>query len=485
MKIRILLSFLAVFAFQILPAEESPELRVELDDSRIASSKDGPLVSYADVLEQATPSVVAVYTSRIVTESRSSGRRQVPELFRQFGFPVPEDRGAEEAPRERREQLGVGSGVIVSPVGYIITNHHVVQGMRGQEADEILVQLGDGREFEAELVGSDRRTDVAVLKIEAEESLPAVTLADSDTLRVGDVVFAIGNPLDVGLTATQGIVSATGRDQGGRVLGPGSYENFIQTDAAINLGNSGGALVDAWGRLIGINTAIVSRSGGSIGIGFAIPVNMVLNVARNLINSGEVPRGMLGLFPANLDRDLADAFELESTKGALVNQVQEDSPAQQAGIEHGDIITRIDDIEIESAQQLRLEVSQMLPGSEVVVTLIRQGEVMDIAVTLGSLDGTPVGEAVDDGYIQGILLREIDEVIRENFSIPEDIEGVFVADVENDSPFVEKLERLMVILEVNGEAVSESAEVEELLKEGINRLYVWAGGNKRFVVLKL
>jgi Trypsin-like serine proteases, typically periplasmic, contain C-terminal PDZ domain len=271
------------------------DLDVRLDKSPIKAREAGPVLSYADVLEQATPSVVAVYTSRMVMER--SGGRQVPELFRQFGLPVPRGMEPETAPRERREQLGVGSGVIISPQGYIITNHHVVEGARGREADEIRVLLGDGVEYEAELVGSDRKTDVAVLKVKPDEPLPALTLADSEKLRVGDVVFAIGNPLDVGLTATQGIVSATGRDQGGRILGPGSYENFIQTDAAINLGNSGGALIDARGRLVGINTAIVSRSGGSIGIGFAIPVNMVLNVARNLIETGEVPRGMLGLFP--------------------------------------------------------------------------------------------------------------------------------------------------------------------------------------------
>jgi len=483
MKNRFVVSILAVFAFQLLLADDGPDLRVTVDATQMLPIKGGPIVSYADVLNKATPSVVAVYTSRIVTEQRSVNPQQLPDLFRQFGLPVPREGGGNRVPRERREQLGVGSGVIISPEGYIITNHHVVQGMRGQEADEIRVQLSDGSEYEAELIGSDAKTDVAVLKIESEVVFPAVTLADSDKLRVGDVVFAIGNPLDVGLTATQGIVSATGRDSYG-ILGPGAYEDFIQTDAAINLGNSGGALIDAWGRLIGINTAIVSRTGGSIGIGFAIPVNMVLNVARNLIDSGEVPRGMLGLFPGNLDRDLADAFGLDSTKGALVNQVQEDSPAEGAGIQHGDIIIGIDDIDIESAQQLRLEVSQMLPGSEVTVRLIRKGKTLELPVTLGSLDGNPVGQ-MDDGYIRGLLLRKIDDKVRETYTIPDEIDGLFVDDVEADSPFGGKLERLMVILEVNGEAVNEPGEFEELLKEGMNRFYIWAGGSKRFIVLRL
>jgi serine protease Do/serine protease DegQ len=415
---------------------------------------------------------------------RSGAGQPVPEIFRQFGFPVPDSAPGGEAPRERREQIGVGSGVIISVDGYIITNHHVVQGMRGREADEIRVQLNDGSEYEAELVGSDEKTDVAVLKIESEDSLPVVTLADSDKLRVGDVVFAIGNPLDVGLTATQGIVSATGRNSYG-ILGPGAYEDFIQTDAAINLGNSGGALIDAWGRLIGINTAIVSGSGGSIGIGFAIPINMALNVARNLISSGEVPRGMLGLFPANLDRDMADAFGLETTKGALVNQVQPDSPAEKAGIQHGDIIVKIDDVEIVSAPQLRLEVSQMLPGREVTVTLIRQGKTMQLPVTLGSLNGMAYNPSERSDYIRGVLFKEIDDEIREEFSIPEDIDGVVVVDVEADSPFSAKLESRMVILEVNGKAVKEPKAVKDQLKEGMNRLYIWGGGQKRFIVLKL
>ncbi len=482
MKIRLLLSLLAIFAYQVAFAEAHPELQISVDHSQIHPRENGPVVSYADVLERATPSVVSVYTSRIV-RTRGSGQ-SMEDLLRQFGFRIPEEENGDQAPRERRQQLGVGSGVIFSEDGYIITNHHVVQGMRGRQADEIRVQLSDGTEYDAELVGSDQKTDVAVLKINANGSLPAVTLADSDQLRVGDVVFAIGNPLDVGLTATQGIVSATGRDSYG-ILGPGAYENFIQTDAAINLGNSGGALIDAWGRLIGINTAIVSRTGGSIGIGFAIPVNMALNIAQNLIDSGDVPRGMLGLFPTNLDRDLADAFGLDSTRGALVNQVQQDSPAQRAGIQHGDIITQVDDIEIESAQQLRLRVSQMLPGREVAVKLIRQGETLEIPVTLGALDGVVRTEVQPDETIHGMRLKAVNEELRDAHSIPENIEGLLVESVDPDSPFDGKLQPRMVILEVNGEAVEAPEGLKPLLQEGMNRLYVWADGQKRFIVLRM
>lgn len=479
-SIRLALVLITIAPFAL--AEKNPPLEVSLDPRRIAPVEGGPLVTYADVLGRATPSVVAVYTAQIVTTWQS---QQLPDIFRYFGRPVPLP-DSQDIARERKEPLGVGSGVIISEDGYIITNYHVVQGIRGREADEIQVQLGDGTEYEATLIGWDAKTDVAVLKIEVEEPLPAVSLADSDRLRVGDVVFAIGNPLNVGLTATQGIVSAMGRHQGGRILGPGSYEDFIQTDAAINLGNSGGALIDAWGRLVGINTAIVSGSGGSIGIGFAIPVNLVINVASNLIESGEVPRGMLGLFPGDLTRDMADAFGLDSIRGALVNQVQDDSPASRAGIRHGDIILLVNETEIDSAAKLRLAVSQTLPGTEVDVTLIRRGERLVVPVILGSLHGGPVSTDRKTSPLDGVRLRVLDSELRVAFSIPDWIEGVVITQVAGDSSFVEKLERLMVILEVNGESVESVEDIEASLVEGAqNRFYVWLGGTKRFVILKL
>jgi serine protease Do/serine protease DegQ len=483
MKYATCFSLVSLLTFAPLFADEHPPLNAKVDTQSIQAEAGKPLVSYADVLDQATPSVVAVYTSQIVTVGQ---RQALPDFLRQFAQPMPRSQANEGATRERKEPLGVGSGVIISSDGYIVTNHHVVQGMRGREADEIRVRLNDDSEYVATLIGSDSKTDVAVLKIDADKALPAVTLADSDLIRVGDIVFAIGNPLDVGLTATQGIVSATGRNRKGEILGPGSYENFIQTDASINLGNSGGALVDAWWRLIGINTAIVSGSGGSIGIGFAIPANMVLNVASNLIKTGEVPRGMLGLFPGDLTREMADAFGLDSTRGALVNQVQEDSPASQAGIRHGDIILKVDDTEIDSAAQLRLVVSQILPGTEVDLSLMRMRQTLVLPVTLGSLNGKFPGGMIDTSPLKGVTLRPVDDGARSGFSIPEEIEGVLVVGVSPDSPFLDKLEPPMVILEVNGEAVADANAIESKLIQGSqNRLYVWAKGTKGFVVFKL
>ena len=483
MKYTAFLLLISLLAAISLFADKNPPLNVKLDAQSIATSGDMPLVSYAGVLGQATPSVVAVYTSRIVSARESL---TLPEFYRQFSRPIPRAMPGEGLNRERKERLGVGSGVIISADGYIVTNYHVVQGMRGREVDEILVRLNDGTEYVATLIGSDSKTDVAILKIEADASLPAVTLADSDLLRVGDIVFAIGNPRDLGLTATQGIVSALERNRGGQILGAGSYENFIQTDAAINLGNSGGALVDAWGRLVGINTAIVSSSGGSIGLGFAIPVNMVLNVASNLIKTGEVPRGMLGLFPDDLNREMADAFGLESTRGALVNQVQEDSPASRGGIRHGDIILKIDEREIDSAAELRLVVSQVLPGTKVAVTLIRQGKTMVLPITLGSLTGKVGAINTDSSALKGVILRPLNDDLRDAYSIPKDLDGVLLIDVEDDSPFVDKLEPLTVIIEINGNAVNSIDGIEEnLVMNRQNRFYIWADGKKRFVILKL
>jgi serine protease Do/serine protease DegQ len=484
MKNTSLLFFSSLIVSSLVAANKNPVLRIHQDPRAVATVKEVPLVSYADVLAEATPSVVAVYTSRIVQPSYYQRAPEgMQELFRYFGRPVPKS-SVDVEPQERLQQVGVGSGVIISEDGYIVTNHHVVQVQRGRAADEIRVRLSDGVEYVATLVGSDKKTDVAILKIEPEEALPAVTVADSSNLRVGDIVFAIGNPLDVGLTATQGIVSALGRDSFG-ILGAGSYENFIQTDAAVNQGNSGGALIDAAGRLVGINTAIVSRTGGSIGIGFAIPSDMALNVVTNLIESGEVPRGLLGLLPVNLTPDLADAFNLPSTRGALVNQVQLGSPADKAGIKHGDIIMQVDDVEIESAPQLRLVVSQMRPGRKVAVELIREGKSLHLPVVLGSLTGSLVSSAAEQEILEGVLLESIDQSSREALSIPDEVEGVLVSDLLPESPYAALMSVGMVVLEVNGQAVTSPAELNQQLQQGVNRLYIWSSGSKQFMVIRL
>ena len=482
MRLTFFIFFSGIIISSLLAAEKNPELRVIEDTRLVTAIGEVPVVSYADVLEKATPSVVAVYSSQIIQSSYYQRAPQgIQDLFRQWGRPLPD---TELDQKERLERVGVGSGVIISEDGYIVTNHHVVQVHHGKAADEIRVRLSNGIEYVATLIGSDEKTDVAILKIEPEEALPIVTIADSAKLRVGDIVFAIGNPLDVGLTATRGIISALGRDSSG-ILGPGAYENFIQTDASVNLGNSGGALIDAAGRLVGINTAIVSGSGGSIGIGFAIPTNMVLNVVTNLIESGEVPRGLLGLIPVNLTPDLADAFDLPSTRGALVNQVQAGSPAEKGGIRHGDIILKVDDVEIESAPQLRLVVSQMRPGRKVEVALIRQNETLLLSVVLGRLSGSVASAEVEQGILDGVLLEAIDKRIRKSLGIPDEVDGVLISDVLAESPHADLMARGMVILEVNGAAVTTPEAFEAQLQVGINRLYIWHNEMNHFIVLKI
>lgn len=474
-------------------SQQNGKLSVTVDPAPIERVKDGPVVSYADVLDQATPGVVAIYTSQLQSFSpRSSTGNPYLDYYlrRQYGR-IPQQQAPNQGGAPARERLvpaGVGSGVIISEDGYIITNHHVVSIRQNQLADEIRVRLSDDREFVAEFIGSDEKTDVAVLKIEADEALPAVKLADTSNLRVGDIVFAIGNPLDVGMTATQGIVSATGRTSFG-ALGPGGYENFIQTDAAINRGNSGGALVDAWGRLIGINTAIASGTGENLGIGFSIPINMALNVAKNLVELGEVPRGLLGLLPSNLSRSQADAFGLKTTRGALVDEVQSGSPADKGGIQHGDVITQVEAVEIVSAEQLRVVVSQILPGTRVNVSVIRRGKQLQVPVVLGSLDGTmvrsPLPITPEEQVLEGVRLEPITDAIREEFSLVSDVEGVLIREVAFESPHAEALESGMVILEVNGVAVSTVEGVEKQVKPGTNDLYTLFDGAKGFSVIRI
>jgi serine protease Do/serine protease DegQ len=300
---------------------------------------------------------------------------------------------------------------------------------------------------------------------------------------VGDVVFAIGNPLEVGITATQGIVSATGRHSLG-ILGQDAYENFIQTDASINLGNSGGALIDAYGRLIGINTAIFSRSGGSIGIGFAIPVNMGLDVMKKLVEVGEVPRGLLGIYSQNVTIDIAEAFGLDSTEGALVDQVQVGSPAEVAGITHGDVIIKINDQNIKSSQDLRLKVSQMNPGSEVTVYLYRNGELLEILVTLGDVEGEYANNG-KEAILEGVTLKFLDQEMRAKLSVPEEISGVLVADISAKSPYAQIMRPNTIIMEVNGQSVNEAKDIGNYIdKEKANRLYIWYNGRVRYLVIR-
>jgi serine protease DegS len=326
----------------------------------------GDRVSYAEAVRKAAPSVVNIFTTKITTESQSM-RFKDPLLQHLFGSMLPEQ-------TRQRLETSLGSGVIVSADGYMLTNHHVISG-----ADEIKVVLADGQSVNVSIVGSDADSDLALLKIDNERSLPAIPFGKSGEQEVGDVVLAIGNPFGVGQTVTQGIISATGRSH----LGISTFENFIQTDAAINPGNSGGALINARGELIGINTAIFSQSGGSLGIGFAIPIDLADGIMRQLITTGRVVRGWLGVQGQNVTERLAEAFGLRGSEGILVTGVLDGGPASQAGIRPGDVITRINDTTLRNAQELMTTIANHPPGSKLTVGGWRGNEQIAIDVVSG------------------------------------------------------------------------------------------------------
>jgi serine protease Do len=379
-------------------------------------------VSIADLAERALPSVVNIWTTKVVEpDGHPFGMPfENAPLFREFFG----DRffGPEEVPRERRER-SLGSGVIVSADGLVLTNNHVVE-----QADEIRVTLADRRELTATLVGRDPKSDLAVLRLEGAKDLEPLTFGDSNRLRLGDVVLAIGNPFGVGQTVTMGIVSAKGRAN----LRIVDYEDFIQTDAAINPGNSGGALVNMAGELVGINTAILSRTGGNQGIGFANPSNMARPILDSLVRNGKVVRGWLGIGIQDLTTDLAQAFKLGSSDGVLVSGVWAGSPAEKAGLRRGDVVQRIDGQTVDSSAQLRNLIAARAPGTRVRIDLLRSGQALSLEVTLGEAPDAGRAATLDDadGLLGGVAVRDLDDASRQRYRIPKEVrEGVVVTEV--------------------------------------------------------
>jgi Do/DeqQ family serine protease len=386
--------------------------------------------SFAGLVERVQPAVVTVRSERVTRPAQQHPFMDDPffrDFFGQRGVPQQSPRG--------QVQQGLGSGVVISADGYIVTNHHVIDG-----AEQITVEFSDRRTFQARLVGSDPPSDLAVLKIEAG-NLPALTLGDSDNVRVGDVVLAVGNPLGVGQTVTQGIISAKGRQTG---LSDGSFEDFLQTDAAINRGNSGGALVNTAGELVGINSQILSPSGGNIGIGFAIPANMVRAVTEQLISDGTVRRGQLGVTVQAVTADIAASLGLENARGVIVNSVVPGSAAARAGLRQGDIIVAAAGRETNEPNALRNLVASTRPGTEVALTVLRDGREQEVRATLGEFrsESAREGRAPEGGQSQrgseggrlGVTVAPVTPEVVRQLGLAEGTEGLVVTDVEPGGP---------------------------------------------------
>ena len=446
--------------------------------------------SFADLAEELSPSVVNITTSTTIAGVTDQARPQIPEgspfedLFRDF---FNNGEGGQARPRR---SSALGSGFVVSSDGYIVTNNHVID-----KADEIVIEFFDGKELVAKLVGRDPKTDIAVLKVEASEPLPFVGFGDSDIARVGDWVMAIGNPLGQGFSVSAGIISARNR-----TLRSGPYDDFIQTDAAINRGNSGGPLFNMNGEVIGVNTAIISPNGGSIGLGFSMSSRVVGRVVKQLKEYGETRRGWLGVQIQDIDSDMAEALGLDEVSGALVSGVPE-GPGADAGIQSGDVIISFDGVEVEDTRGLVTAVGNADVGKVVRVIIFRDGKTKTIKVTLGRREAAekeklvPVVKApekIKETEKLGMKLLTINSESRTQLNLPEDLEGVAVLDVSETSDAFEKgLRAGDVIVEAGRTKIADVNDISEIFENAIKAgrksilLLVLRGDNSRFVGLSL
>ena len=442
--------------------------------------------AFVNVVKKAKPSVVHIKVEKTISDqNRYSRGRGGEEMFNHPFFEQffgPQFRRQQQPKQRQHKQRGQGSGFIISKDGYLLTNNHVVEG-----ADVITVILSDKSEFEATLIGTDPQSDVAVLKIESKTDLPVISIGDSDKLEVGEWVIAIGNPFGLSQTVTAGVVSAKGRSS----VGINEYENFIQTDAAINPGNSGGPLLNGRGEVIGINTALFSRTGGYMGIGFAIPINMATAIKDQLQNQGKVTRGWLGVVIQNVNKELAHSFGLKEAGGILVSEVQKDSPAQNAGLKQGDVIIRLNGEKVEDVASLRNRIALITPDSKAKLGIFRHGKEKVIKVIIGEQpsdfskkSGSGQGRDSLDDF--GMTLQNLTPELAEKLGYAEN-SGVVISDVKPGSPAaLEGLKSGYLIEEVNRTNVSNMKDLRESLENSDSTrilLRVRAGEYSRYVVL--
>ncbi len=467
---------LLAFPFAGSAAPKKPvKLKLEFDKKPVATALKAR-TSFAPMIKRVAPSVVTIQAERA-----PKGRHLDPffndPFFKKFRESVP-------GPRRRKAIPSLGSGVIVTKDGYVLTNNHVIAG-----ASSIKVVLTNKKRYGAEIIGTDQKTDLAVLKIEPEGELPAAIIGDSGNLEVGDMAFAFGNPFGVGQTVTRGMVSALGRGN----LGITAYDDFIQTDAAINRGNSGGALVDVEGRLVGINTAIVSSSGGSQGVGLAIPINQAISVMQRLVNYGRVVRGFLGVTVETVKAEHVKFYELKDSRGALVSFVKPGGPAEKAGLKKGDIIIALGEVAVKDHQHLRRIEAKARPGAKTTVTVIRAGKEQTLAVALTERPDAELTAKAPKSTIMKSLLRTVkvtalSPAVRARLNAPPDLEGAVVESLDPDSPAARAgLHNGDVIREINRHEIKNAAaaiDVAGKIKAKEILLYVWSKGRAKFIIVR-